>query len=70
MTGALLDRVQVYEKPSGALLQRNEVAAFLGISPRALWNLHSRGVFPVKPIRLGHRWFWPRSELEKLVSSR
>lgn len=44
------------------LMGVNDVAGFLGVSARQVWNLRSQGLLP-EPVRLGRSSRWRRAEL-------
>ena len=44
------------------LMNVNQVAEFLGVSVRQVWNLRTEGLLP-QPVRLGRSSRWRRSEL-------
>ena len=50
------------------LMNVSQVAEFLGVSARQVWNLRSGGLLP-EPVRLGRSSRWRRSELIAWVDS-
>lgn len=53
-----------------ALLDAEDAARLLGMSPAALRRAAERGRFPVPPMRLGRRLRWRRGDLIQLLTSR
>ncbi len=54
------------------LLPVEEAAAYLGLSPRTLYNgsaRRSKDPFPVKPKRIGRKLLWDIRELDSYVDS-
>ena len=51
-----------------ALMGVNDVAEFLGVSTRQVWNLRSQGLLP-DPVRLGRSSRWRRAELAAWVGA-
>ena len=50
------------------LMGVNDVADFLGVSARQVWNLRSQGLLP-EPVRLGRSSRWRRAELVAWVDA-
>lgn len=50
------------------LLNVNQVARFLGVSTRQVWNLRTEGLLP-QPVRLGRSSRWRRTELVAWVDA-
>lgn len=53
-----------------ALLDAEDAARLLGMSPAALRRAAERGRFQVPPLRLGRRLRWRRGDLIQLLASR
>lgn len=53
-----------------ALLDAEDAARLLGMSPAALRRAAERGRFPVATVRIGRRLRWRRGDLLMLLSSR
>ena len=53
---------------AATLLKVNEVAEFLGVSTRHVWNLRTEGFLP-DPVRLGRSARWRRTELVAWVDA-
>jgi predicted DNA-binding transcriptional regulator AlpA len=51
------------------LIDADELAAALGVSPVHVWRLKAAGRLP-EPVRLGRRTLWPRGEIEAWVAAR
>lgn len=53
-----------------ALLDAEDAARLLGMSPAALRRAAERGRFPVATVRIGRRLRWRRGDLNQLLASR
>jgi excisionase family DNA binding protein len=51
------------------LLGVNEVAMMLGISPVTLRNYLSQGKLPIKPVKIGGRTLFKRTEVESYIEN-
>lgn len=49
------------------LLTTNEAADMLRLSPRTLWNWSSEGRGLLRPVKVGSRLLWRRSDVERVL---
>lgn len=50
-----------------AVYSMNEVAGLFGIGYTTLWTQLQAGTFPVKPIKIGRVWRFPKTEVDRLL---
>ena len=53
---------------SAALVDAEEIAQFLGCSPKHVRRIAERGQFP-KPVKVGRLKRWPREAIEQWIDS-
>jgi predicted DNA-binding transcriptional regulator AlpA len=67
-TGMLVEAIQralVAAKSDGpALLQTPAAAELLGLRPSQLWGMCTNGTSPVRPLKIGRKFFFKRSDIE------
>jgi predicted DNA-binding transcriptional regulator AlpA len=51
------------------LLDKRELAAFLGMTPNAIGAAMCRGQFPLQPLRIGSRLRWRASDVRAWIET-